>query len=443
MASLLRAGSLRYAAPRSILGSRSRLLSTVGLLPRDSLHLRMSRPLSFQGPSRRWNSTTPNPPLDATSSVDAISEALGDAVSTIPPLQAGDFAALGLHSWWWPPGVIQYSIETIHLATGLPWFWTLIATTVFWRAVIFPTSILGARTAAKTKEIQPLMTPILAEVTAARQAGDMLRMQKASMEAANLRRKHGVTIGKSLVPLLQLPVQLGLFFGVKQICSLPVIQLTQSGFALLPDLTVAPPLVLPVAVAALSNVLITVNSRETDLSNPTIAHIMNIFRVLTLASIFVFINLPAGVSVSILSTTVLTCGQMFFLRTRFARTLFKLPPLGPPSRLPTLRETFYYYTNQATPTGGASKSRSTLVSDVRPYVPPKAPALPKMPSPPPPPAAQQRPTTLEALAQQAQASAKSNLFEEAPTPAKPAVTPAPAASPPRRTRGRPKKATTT
>ena len=49
-----------------------------------------------------------------------------------PPLQYGDFAELGL-SGWTPSGIAAWTFEVVQVTTGMPWFYTIIAGTLFWR----------------------------------------------------------------------------------------------------------------------------------------------------------------------------------------------------------------------------------------------------------------------------------------------------------------------
>jgi hypothetical protein len=70
----------------------------------------------------------------------------------------------------------------------------------------------------------------------------------------------------SILPMLLLrfvqpPVTLGMFFGIKKLCTLLLEQLHWSGMSFLPDLMVVDPLyVLPIAAAVLINVQLKVRT---------------------------------------------------------------------------------------------------------------------------------------------------------------------------------------
>jgi membrane protein insertase Oxa1/YidC/SpoIIIJ len=60
------------------------------------------------------------------------------------PLQYGDLAALGLAGWS-PAGLSSWMLEIINVLTGLPWFHTVIAGTLFSRLLLLPFSIKQLR----------------------------------------------------------------------------------------------------------------------------------------------------------------------------------------------------------------------------------------------------------------------------------------------------------
>jgi YidC/Oxa1 family membrane protein insertase len=145
--------------------------------------------------------------------------------------------------------------------TGLPWFYTFIAATVFWRLVVFPFAVVGMRNSSRMRPISAQLTATSQAIQAARLAGDTVAMQKAALEGARLRASAGVSMAGLVAPLIQMPISIGMFFGVKKMCELPVAQLTQSGVAWLPDLTQPGPYyILPILVAVSGNVMMSVRA---------------------------------------------------------------------------------------------------------------------------------------------------------------------------------------
>ncbi len=195
----------------------------------------------------------------------ALSPVLSDALptevlSSIPaPLSYGDLAAMGLASWT-PAGICRWGMELIQVSTGLPWFWTIVGATFASRVLLFPFTVKQMRSTAALAPYQTDIASIRDEMATAQTKKDMLAMQRAALRQKMIYEKAGVSLGgMALAPFVQLPVTLGMFFGVKKLCDLPLEQLKFSGFEWVPDLTVLDPTyTLPIIATVLMNVQISV-----------------------------------------------------------------------------------------------------------------------------------------------------------------------------------------
>lgn len=242
-----------------------------------------------------------------TSFVSDGAEASTGLASQIPPLHYGDLAALDLVSWT-PAGLIRWSFEIINVSTGIPWFWTIVAGTLFWRVACLPFSILSLRESAKMQPLAKKMGDLRQAMTNSA-SGSEIDRARASAEYRAFNHEHDLQPLRAMYGIIQLPVTLGLFFGVQKLTTLPVAQLTQSGVAFLQDLTVPDPTyILPAALLALINVQINVRAplpslrarradppqvgaKDMDLAGrPEMGHIMNGLRVLSVAGFFVMSN---------------------------------------------------------------------------------------------------------------------------------------------------------
>jgi len=275
---------------------------------------------------------------------DSLSNIPTETLASLSPLQYGDFAALGLTGWG-PGGLARWGLELFNVSTGLPWFWTIAGFTVVTRLMLIPFAVRGMRSAAKLGEHQPQIQAQAAKMKEAFAKGDQFEIQKLSLQQRALYARIGVNPLSTLVPMLvQIPVTLGTFFGVKGICELPVEQLKWSGLSFLPDLTVPDPTwVLPIVTVVAINLQLTATLRDA-VATPATPHILNVMRVMTVASVYLFSTWPAGLTVSVLSGIfALTC-QTFILRVPAVRRLVSLPPIKPGKGLKTvsLRETYEF-----------------------------------------------------------------------------------------------------
>lgn len=201
------------------------------------------------------------PPADAVSSLIPdipIPADLPGLVESIPPLNYGDLAALGF-AHWTPAGLCQWAMELIQVSTGIPWFWTIVATTLATRLIVIPFNIGSLRLTARLAPFQPRLTELRDQMTGL-STRDPIAMQRISLQQKKIYEEAQVSMLQPLlVPAIQLPLSLGMFFGVKRLCELPLEQLKWSGLSYLPDLTVADPTyMLPLAMAVLINAQLSV-----------------------------------------------------------------------------------------------------------------------------------------------------------------------------------------
>jgi YidC/Oxa1 family membrane protein insertase len=205
--------------------------------------------------------TVPDPSIASDSEV--VSQSMTTVTDILQqahgPIQFGDFAALGLTSWT-PAGLIRWSFEIINVVTSMPWFWTIVVGSAFWRFLCVPLTLKAARTAAIMQPHQKELAALQQKVKEVAASRNPLALAKAQREMKALYDRLGISPLGGLVGFLQIPITLGLFFAVKKMCDLPVEQLKDSGLAMFPDLTaVDPTMILPIAMTVAVNVQLLVS----------------------------------------------------------------------------------------------------------------------------------------------------------------------------------------
>lgn len=155
-------------------------------------------------------------------------------------------------------------MELVQVASGMPWFWTIVTVTVLSRLIVLPFNIISLRTAAKLAPYQPRLMQLREELQkTGGPTKDPIGIQKISLQQKKIYQDAGVSMmGPLLTPLVQAPVSLGMFLGVKRLCDFPLEQLKVGGLGWITDLTVPDPTyLLPLAVFALINVQISVGDQ--------------------------------------------------------------------------------------------------------------------------------------------------------------------------------------
>ncbi|KAI0920635.1 hypothetical protein AcW1_002321 [Taiwanofungus camphoratus] len=241
------------------------------------------------------------------------------------PLHYGDLAALGLAGWS-PAGLCRWGMELLQVSTGMPWFWTVVSATVISRVILFPFTVKSMTTTARLAPYTDEINDLREKTKEAQAKKDMLGLQSVALKQRMIYEKAGVSmIGMIISPFVQLPVTLGMFFAVKKLCDFPLEQLKYSGVSFLPDLTVADPTyLLPIAATVLMNVQLSLSLRDLTAA-PHMAHMVNFFRVLSIASVPLMLHLSSGVLVYLMTSMAAMAVQTLILRQPAVRRALGIP----------------------------------------------------------------------------------------------------------------------
>ncbi|KAJ1019950.1 hypothetical protein NDA16_004231 [Ustilago loliicola] len=182
-----------------------------------------------------------------------VTEAFGGAVG----VKAGELTELGLNHWVSPPGWITNLLETIGTTTGLPWWGTIVITTVALRLLIAPINIAGQKNAIRLGNIQPEMKKNMDDIKHFKAAGDQMQMQKAVMATQKLLRDNNANPIKSVVPILfQFPLMFSFFLALERIAKSGSETFAHGGPFWTPDLTVPDPTWILPAVSTLATLAV-------------------------------------------------------------------------------------------------------------------------------------------------------------------------------------------
>lgn len=264
--------------------------------------------------------------------------------TSIPPLQYGDLAELGLAGWS-PAGIIRWSFELLQVSSGMPWFYTIIAGTLLWRVVILPVNIMSLRNSSRLLPYTDKLQAVTTEWKSI-DPSDRLALQRISLKRQKIYEQAGARVLPSIImPFVQIPVTLGLFLAVRKMTMLPVEQLKQSGVSFLPDLTMSDPYyILPILSTVAINIQMSVMKGDVNFAErPDMAHLMNYMRIFSFMSVPLMGSLPSGLWLSILTGVAVSCLQSFILQRATVRRWLKITPRTEPKvKPPTMMESMQY-----------------------------------------------------------------------------------------------------
>jgi YidC/Oxa1 family membrane protein insertase len=235
------------------------------------------------------------------------------------------------------------AVQSFHDFSGLEYGWSIVGVTILMRLGLFPVMIRAQQTTSRMAHLQPELTQIKNryEALGAPSRQDQLQFSK-TMKA--LFDKYQVKPMRAfLAPALQLPLFMGMFFGLKKMPSLYPDELSTGGMFWFPDLTASDPLyILPLASSGTFLLLIEMGKDQMMAQDPAKGQLMlNVFRIMSLAMLPVCFNLDSAMLCYWTVNNVVTMGQTAILKAPMVRKQLGIwdPPKPVPGRTPeTLTE---------------------------------------------------------------------------------------------------------
>ena len=87
-------------------------------------------------------------------------------------------------------GLIQHVLEFIHVGVGLPWWTTIVATTLLFRILMMPLVVKGQVNAARLNNVTPELNILTQRMREVANSQDRLKQAETSRELQQFFRKH-------------------------------------------------------------------------------------------------------------------------------------------------------------------------------------------------------------------------------------------------------------
>ena len=187
-------------------------------------------------------STEPATPLESVVETSAQAKWASDASEAITDLSAQDsISSLGLGGYS-PIGLIQWSLEWIHVNTGLPWWASIIVATVILRSAMFPLAVRVQANAARFNNIRPETEKLMAKVKHHNRFGRKNLSAMANKKLMDMYSEHNCSPLKMMItPFIQVPIFISFFIAIRRMASVPVESMKSGGALWFTDLTAPDP----------------------------------------------------------------------------------------------------------------------------------------------------------------------------------------------------------
>ena len=225
-------------------------------------------------------------------------------------------------TWYYPSDNAIQAINTIREISGLGYGGSIIVATVGVRFVLFPLFVKVQRNSSRMAHMQPEMQAIKKGVGKNTDHESQLR---AGRQMQALFKKYNCNPMSSLLgPLIQIPVFMGMFFGLRIMPDYFGTLMSTEGLFWFSDLTTFDPYyILPVISGVAMFTSVEINKAQMVATNPEHGKLMtNVFRAMTIVMVPAISGFPAALNLYWTVNNTLTAVQAWlFVNPRIRKML--------------------------------------------------------------------------------------------------------------------------
>lgn len=237
------------------------------------------------------------------------------------------FQSLGLgHSW--PSGWMQTLLEYLHIDLGLPWWQTIVVTTVCIRIFVFPFMVKAQKNMVNMNNNLPYTQKLQVEAQLSAMKGETDKAAFANDALNNYMALNNCHPANNMLPLIVNGVVMtSMFFALRGMTNAPVASMTTGGTAWFTDLVASDPtFVLPLTAAGTIGLMMYFGADGVNLD--TMPPIMKKIMIgLPIVSIPVMIAFPAALTVYWVTNNFISLGQSALMRRPAVRKYFAIGEL--------------------------------------------------------------------------------------------------------------------
>lgn len=274
----------------------------------------------------RHNSTTT---IDSLPNIPELPAPVLETVENLVQLQPnGDptFASIGLGGWS-PVGILQNTMEAIHVYCNIPWWATIMTTTFLLKLLVLKWHINSQRLSCIQQKHAPKLQKLQKDMMTAQFSGDMAEASLLMQEQKLFSKQIGLSPGKMLFNSgIQAAASITGFIALRQICGSSLESLRTGGFFWVTDLTAPDPFyILPIVSCASIAVLTEVIMLSGGLN--ALSSYKYLIRIVPLVTLPFMLKFAAGIQLFWLTTNVIVLTQLSILRIPRVRTALNIPPI--------------------------------------------------------------------------------------------------------------------
>lgn len=231
------------------------------------------------------------------------------------------------------------AINLVHDNVGLSYGASIIGVTCMIRVLMFPVFVKTQQNSSRMAHMQPEMQALRTKLDALGKNVDKETQARYGLQMKALFEKYQCNPFQAMIlPFMQMPVFMGMFFGLRKMPEFFPDELASGGILWFPDLTAADPYyILPVGSALTFLISIEVGKQQMTASNPQQGQIMiNVMRVLALGMVPVISDFSAGLNSYWLTNNFITMMQAMAFKNKTIRRALNI--WDPPKPVPGIEQ---------------------------------------------------------------------------------------------------------
>lgn len=265
----------------------------------------------------------------ASPEIADIATSLTNELTSAADIIEPSLASLGLCNWT-PVGLVQMLLEYMHISMHWPWWFSIVATTVIARIVLFPVILKTQKNAIHLSNCMPQLQFLQMKFGEARRTGNSMEAAKLSNEMLYFMKEKNINpLKNAIFPLIQAPVFLSFFFALRSMAKTPVESMKYGGVSWVSDLTIPDPYyVLPLVACGTLYVILKVGA-ESGVRMENLKMAKYLIQALPVLAFPFCINFPAAILYYWCANNFCTLLVVSILKIKPVRLYFNLPTQQP------------------------------------------------------------------------------------------------------------------
>lgn len=273
--------------------------------------------------------------VSALDSMTTNSEILKDMADTVSSVVEPSLSSVGLGGWS-PTGLVQQCLELVHVYGDISWCASIAIVTVCFRLLVLPLTIKASANAAKLNNIRPQIEEIQAKMRELMNSQDSVASAALLAQMKQLYKENDCSPYKSILgPLVQLPMFVSFFFGIRGMAYLPVESFKTGGYLWFQDLTLYDPYFVLPFICSFSMLASIELGADVGVSNPSMKSMKTVMRIMAVIAIPMTAQFPAAVLCYWVTSNIFTIAQMAALKHPAVRKTFGIPDMKTFENLPS------------------------------------------------------------------------------------------------------------